>query len=74
MTAPTKPLASRAQQVARRSDGMARVAANCVFVALGYSPSPEVARDVLGELERPDVRKAAIELLDQLAVEAAART
>jgi hypothetical protein len=41
--------------------------ANCCFVALSYSPSVNVAREALGELEKPDVRGAALELLDELA-------
>ncbi len=61
----------RRQAIARRSEGLARVAANCCLVALSYSPSVEVARAALEEVGAGDVRPAALELLDQLAADAA---
>lgn len=61
-----KHLARQAQAISRRSEGLRRVAANCCLVALSYSPSIDVARLALAELERPDVRAKALELLDQL--------
>jgi hypothetical protein len=62
-----KDLAKRAREIGRSSEGLRRVAANCCFVALSYSPSLDVARSALQELERPDTRRAALALLDELA-------
>ena len=67
MTASNKELAARAREIMQHSDGLAKTAARCVQVAVAYSPSVRVARESLAELERPDVRQAALELLDQLA-------
>ncbi len=57
---PTKQLADQAQAIVRRSEGLQRQAANSVMIALSYSPSIEVAREALGELGRPDIRRAAV--------------
>ncbi len=66
MTNPAKQLAAQAQEIAKASDGLQRAAANCVSVALAYSPSVKTAREALEELGRSDVRRAALELPDQL--------
>jgi len=60
-----KQLADKARAIARKSDGQ-RIPANCVMIALTYSTSVKAAREALWELERPDVRRAALELLDEL--------
>jgi hypothetical protein len=69
VTTTTRDLAGRAQAIARKSEGLARTAANCVMIALTYSPSAGVARDALGQLAQPDVREAALALLDELSSE-----
>lgn len=66
MTATNKLLAERASEIAKGSDGLRKTAARTAAVALAYSPSIRVAREALGELEKPDVRRAALELLEEL--------
>jgi hypothetical protein len=66
MTASNRELAARAQAIAKGADGLQRTAANSVSVALAYSPSTKVAREALEALGRSDVRRAALELLDEL--------
>jgi hypothetical protein len=72
MTAITlnKVLAGQAKAIMQVSDGLAKAAARCVLVACDYSPSIQVARDLLGDLAQPDLRAAATELLNRLAAEA----
>ena len=67
LTTPNKQLAAKASEIAKGSDGMARTAANCVFVALGHSPSIATARQAIEAIELPDVRAASLKLLDELA-------
>jgi hypothetical protein len=74
MTTPNAELAKRAREIAKSSEGLKRIAANCSLVALSYSPSVDVARDALGELERLDVKRAALEMIDQLMASEASRT
>ena len=73
MTASNKELAGQAQATARRSEGLPRQAASCVIIALTYSTSVAAARSALEELGRPDVRGAALQLVDQLAADMAAK-
>lgn len=63
--AANRDLADQAQAIARKSEGL-RIPANCVMIALTYSTSVKAARETLGELARPDVRRAALELLGEL--------
>ncbi len=67
MTATNRELADRAQQIVKGSDGLRKTAARCVSVACAFSPSLDVARSALEELAMPDVRRAALALLDELA-------
>ena len=69
MTTPTRELANRARQIQTGSDGLPKAAARCVVVAFGCAPSIDVARSALQEVGLADVRKAAVELVDQLAAE-----
>lgn len=67
MTATTRDLARQAQAIAARSEGLRRVAANCAAVACSQSPSIAVARQSLEGVGLPDVRRAALRMLDELA-------
>jgi hypothetical protein len=68
--AANRALADKARAIAKRSEGL-RVPANCVMVALIYSTSVKAAREALEQLEKPDLRRAAIALLDELTAEPA---
>lgn len=74
MTTSTRDLADQAQVIARKSEGVQRQAANCVTIALSYSTSLKSAREALQEVGRPDVRTAALQLLDELPADMAAPT
>jgi hypothetical protein len=65
----TRELADQAQEIAKGGDGVQKIAANCCMLALRHSPSVKVAREALNELGKPDVRAAALELLDEPAGE-----
>ncbi len=71
MTTSTRDLADRAQTIQAASEGLAKVAAGCVAAMCASSPSVAVARGMLEQLDRPDLRNAAVALLDQLAAAAA---
>lgn len=72
MTAATRDLAGRARAIMQASDGLVKDAARCAYVALGCSPSVDVARAAIGEIGPADIRRAALRLLDELAADAAA--
>lgn len=71
MTASNKELARQASELAKGSDGKARTAANVAAVALGTTGSVASARNALADLWQTDLRDAALELIGQLAAEAA---
>ena len=62
-----KEMATRAQQLAKRSDGLQRRAAMCASVALGTTGSVAAARNALTVLWQPDLKEAALDLIGQLA-------
>ncbi len=65
----TRDLASRAKEIMQASDGLRKAAARCVYVICADSPSADVARSHLEALTTPDLRRAALGLLDELAAE-----
>jgi hypothetical protein len=65
-----RELAARAQQLAKASGGLQRRAAICAAVALGTTGTVAAARTVLEDsLSKPDLRNAALDLLEQLAAD-----
>jgi hypothetical protein len=70
MTTTNRDLAAEAQRMAKGSGGLRRTALMTCVVALGTTRSVRAAAAAIEELvPQPDVRRAALEVLDELAGE-----
>lgn len=67
MSTANQELAKRASQIARASDGMRRRAAGCVAMALSGTDDTDAAKAAMSDLWPADLRRAALQLLDDLA-------
>jgi hypothetical protein len=69
VTATNKLLAEAARELAARSDGLQKRAAQTAYVALSTTGTVGSARNALADLWQKDVQAAALDLIGRLAAE-----